>query len=318
MAECMVRMIITIIAMLGATPAVARQCALFPATGVQSITIITPDGRRDLTIFVPEQMNRGHSLPLIFDLHGSGSNGEQQAKVSGLRDLAATKGFIVASPDGATPLTGRPNGRAWNIPGVPLINGAPVPAGTPSDVDFIRAAIVQLTASGCVDSRRVYATGLSGGGRMSSYLGCALSDRIAAIAPVVGLRAGLPDKIDPTKPDPASCGPTRPVAVLAFHGTSDRVNPYLGGGTLYWRYDVPTALARWAALNGCANRPRSTRISAVVTRTTYGGCKQRGDVMLYLTEASEAGGGGHVWPKANGIDASALIVEFFARHVLRR
>lgn len=48
----------------------------------------------------------------------------------------------------------------------------------------------------CVDDDRVFATGYSGGGRMSSALACELSDTIAAIAPVAGLRAGRPSPVD--------------------------------------------------------------------------------------------------------------------------
>jgi len=50
-------------------------------------------------------------------------------------------------------------------------------AGDLDDVAFLGRAIDWLAAQGCVDRHRVYATGLSGGGRMSSWLGCVAAHR---------------------------------------------------------------------------------------------------------------------------------------------
>ena len=52
---------------------------------------------------------------------------------------------------------------------------------------------------------------------MTSTLACVLSDRIAAVAPVAGVR------------DPEGCEPTRPVPMIAFHGTADEYLAYEGG-----------------------------------------------------------------------------------------
>ena len=46
---------------------------------------------------------------------------------------------------------------------------------------------------------------------MSSLLACRLSGRIAAVAPVAGVRAGNP--------------------------AADDTNPYAGGGAAYWHYE---------------------------------------------------------------------------------
>ena len=102
--------------------------------------------------------------------------------------------------------------------------------------------IDHVAAQACTDSTRVYATGFSGGARMSSLLGCALGLRLAAIAPVSGLRA--PDR---------TCV-TRPVPVLTFHGLADPQNTYEGHvpGRAAWVESVPDALAAWAAHNACS------------------------------------------------------------------
>ena len=63
------------------------------------------------------------------------------------------------------------------------------PAGTRDDVQFLSHAIDVAGSVVCVDTKRVYATGVSGGGRMASQLACDLPDRIAAIAPISGVRS---------------------------------------------------------------------------------------------------------------------------------
>ena len=68
---------------------------------------------------------------------------------------------------------------AWNCCGYALKNGI-------DDVDFIRALIEGLQKRYAIDSKRMFATGLSNGAMMSYRLACELSDKIAAIAPVAG------------------------------------------------------------------------------------------------------------------------------------
>lgn len=84
----------------------------------------------------------------------------------------------------------------------------------------------------CIDLHRVYATGLSGGGRMVSHLACDAAGEFGAVAPVATLRL----------PDP--CPSTRAVPVLAFHGTAGPIDPYSGHGQAYWTYSVPEAARR--------------------------------------------------------------------------
>jgi len=67
------------------------------------------------------------------------------------------------------------------------------------------------------DERRVFVTGYSNGAFLASKLACVDADRIAAIAPVSGLR------------DPADCAPKRPVPAVTFHGTGDEWVAFTGG-----------------------------------------------------------------------------------------
>jgi polyhydroxybutyrate depolymerase len=129
-------------------------------------------------------------------------------------------------------------GYDWNVPNVPLVGGRPVPKGAANDVSFLEKSITYLESRYCVDAGRVFVTGVSGGGRMASQLGCDASTVIAAIAPVAGLRR------------PTPCPARRAVPVVAFHGTADPVDPYAGHGQRYWTYSVPEAAYSLCGL-GC-------------------------------------------------------------------
>jgi polyhydroxybutyrate depolymerase len=290
------------------------------SAGWHSISVQSGHRVRELQLYAPKQIQTGRALPLVFDLHGSFGYGMQQAKRSDLAAVAERHGFLVANPDGGIERTVPPRGHFWHLPGVPLIGNEPEPSGAPDDVQFISDAIDQISTTTCVDAHRIYATGFSNGGRMSSWLACHLADRIAAVAPVAGIRAGLASNLDPSRPDPGSCRPVRPVPIIAFHGVHDPVNLYAGGGFGFWGYSVDEALRRWAALDQCQGRPQKSVISAHVTEIRYGSCAAGSEVILYRIDASLAKGGGHVWPgssdDASGdeINASELIWEFFARH----
>src|SRR4029077_16852178 len=66
----------------------------------------------------------------------------------------------------------------------PYWNAAPVEVN--GDVAFIGRLLDHLESTMCIDTARVFSTGMSNGAQMSSLLACRLPERIAAIAPVSG------------------------------------------------------------------------------------------------------------------------------------
>jgi polyhydroxybutyrate depolymerase len=229
-------------------------------------------------------------IPLVLLLHGSTGTGMGMLRDSGLAATADRHGFIVMAPDGGIASGG---GYVWNIPGVPTVAGTLPPADARDDVGYLLGLVDRLVASGCVDGGRVYATGVSGGGRMASLLGCVSAHRLAAIAPVVGLRAGRPLASDPTRPDPATCRPDAALPVLAFAGDADTTNPIAGGGAPYWRYSQAAALQRWAELDGCA-RPYARDIGTGVYEQGYGACRNGSSVAVRVKRS-----GNHSWSVAD-------------------
>ena len=146
-------------------------CDLPHGPGVSSQRLMSGQRPRAYGLFVPRAYDGHLRLPLVLDLHGSGDSSAGQARNSGFETLGASEGFIVATLDAE-------DGR-WNVP---------VQDNRADDVAYVRDVIDHVAARVCTDERRVYATGFSGGGRMTSLLGCQLALRIAAIAPVSGLR----------------------------------------------------------------------------------------------------------------------------------
>lgn len=178
---------------------------------------------RRYLLHIPPGYQAGNPMPLVLNFHGYSSNAAEQESVSGMSVKADQAGFIVVYPEG----TGE--SQAWHF-----VRG---PEAT-ADLDFSRDLITYLEAQFSIDPARVYATGISNGAQMANYLGCNLSEVIAAIAPVSG---GYPPGLE--------CNPGRPVPVVAFHGTADRLIPYEGSRIL-----MPARqwAASWAARNAMA------------------------------------------------------------------
>ncbi len=304
-------------------PSAGQACVRTLPVGTSTVQVPFDGATYSVLVHVPDAPLT-KPLPLVLDLHGSNSNGIAQATLSDLDQVADDEAFLVANPTAGIALpttTPLPDGNwAWNVPGVPTTAGEFPPAGARDDVAFLAAVVDQLDDAGCVDDRRVFATGFSGGGRMASALACARPDLIAAIAPVSGLRAGRPEPSDVTHPDAASCQPGSPVAVVSFHGTADFVNPYNGSPDLRWGYPVELAANRWAGLNGCKRGPVSGVVSEHVTTLGWTQCDGRADVLLYTVQD-----GGHTWPDTDvdlsflgvtthEVNASRAMWDFFERH----
>jgi polyhydroxybutyrate depolymerase len=218
---------------------------------------------------------------LVLDLHGSGGTSAGQARNSGLEMLSARERFIVATLDAED--------RRWNVP---------VQDNRADDVAYVGDVISHVAARVCTDDTRVYATGFSGGGRMSSLLGCRLGSRIAAIAPVSGLRF------------PGPCN-GRPVPVLTFHGLADPQNTYDGhaaGRGEEWLESVPDALAGWARHNACKQDLILDDPPGPLSTMRYEGCSNGAEVRMIRID-----GLGHTWTKEE-VDTTGVMWQFFKSH----
>jgi len=260
-------------------------CGLSHESGVSLQRLTSRQRPRVYRLFVPPRYDGHERLPLVLNLHGSGATAADQASYSGLETLGVGERFLVASLQA--------EGSLWNVP---------VQTGRPDDVAYVSDVIDHVATQVCIDDTRVYATGFSGGGRMSSLLGCALGSRLAAIAPVAGLRF------------PAPCT-GRAVPVLSFHGLADTQNPYEGhapGRGAEWRESIPDALAGWAARNTCRTNVILDDPPGPLSTMRYEGCADGAEVRLIRID-----GLGHAWTR-DEIDTTVVTWQFFKSHRVSR
>jgi polyhydroxybutyrate depolymerase len=278
-----VMMSVSLTAQAQRAPAGPASCNLPHASGVQEQRFVSGERERAYRLFVPPGYDGRARLPLVLDLHPSGGTSTGQARISGFEDVAAREGFAVASLQA--------EGGRWNVP---------VDARRADDVAYVRDVIDHVAARLCTDLSRVYATGFSGGARMSSLLACKLDTRIAAIAPVSGLRW------------PAPCG-GRPIPVLTFHGLADAQNTYEGNAVARgaeWLESVPDALAGWAMHNGCRPDVILEDPAGPLSTMRYAGCRDGAEVRMIRID-----GLGHTWTKVE-IDTTGVMWQFFKNHRL--
>ncbi len=258
-------------------------CASAPASGSERLVLQSSGRTRTALLHVPPAP-AGAPLALLIAFHGYRGSGVQMEQESGFSKLADREGFAVVYPDA--------NGPAWALA-----------AGRTSDVSFTAELIALVNSRLCMDSRRVYVTGVSAGGGMAARVGCDLSDRVAAIAPVAGGYESLP-----------RCTPDRPVSVLEIHGAADRTVPYRGRSPNHAGAVLPYLLG-WVARDGCAAAPSKRRVAPRTLLYRWDGCAQSSEV-AHLRIA----GLGHVYPtplphRRRRISASDQIWAFVSGHL---
>ena len=261
----------------------SSSCDLPHSPGVSAQQLTSGQRSRTYRLFVPPGYDGRQPLPMVLDLHGSGGSSDGEASNSGFESIAAREHFIVATLDAVD--------RRWNVP---------VEPSRADDVAYVSDVIDHVASHVCVDETRVYSTGFSGGARMTSLLGCKLGSRIAAIAPVSGLRY------------PGPCA-GRQIPVLTFHGLADPQNPYDGhaaGRGEEWLESVPEALAGWARLDGCKGDPILEDPPGPLSTMRYEGCAAGTEVRMIRID-----GLGHAWTRKE-IDTTMAMWDFFKSHRL--
>lgn len=273
--------------------------------GTSTGTLVHGGRARSYELHVPVGYDATTSTPLLVSLHGQGSYGLQQILYSDVRALADREGFLVVAPDVAYPDTDQ-----WHT-GAAL---GDIPADTTvDDLGFVGRLLNSLEANLCVDSDRVFATGISSGAFMASALACRMPNRIAAVAAVAGSLF-----FD----DPAVCRSSRAVPVLAFHGSADRNVPFPAqtfqrSGP---RDSVVNHLRRWAlGRNGCTESTTVATLAPDVSLRQWT-CPPSGATKLVRIQ-----GGGHTWPGSpfevpslgpttQNVSATDMAWRFFTRH----
>jgi len=278
--------------------------------------VTVDDVERSFMLRLPRGYDPQHSYPVVILLHGMNQDADDMERLTRFDEVADKNGIITVYPfawhgrwnvgvraQERLPM-GMGPGRHRRYGGYPGGGGYPGSGGqqpsssepsedrrpTPADdLGFFNQLLDQLKSKVSLDESRIYAAGLSEGGFMSLRIGCALSDRIAAVAAV---GASMPKTM--------VCLPSRPVPLLMINGTSDPIVPY-GGGTEH-NLNLATISAEdsakaWAKIDRCGEKPEKDKIppkekGGTETKVdTYAGCQQNAQVVLY-----SAKGAGNTWP----------------------
>lgn len=246
--------------------------------------------QRSWVLHVPPAYDGSAPRPLVLDLHGLGSNEQQQRGISGIRAVADREGFLVVWPNGFE--------TAWN---------AGICCGNEEldDVAFLRDVVARTMDEASVDPQRVYATGLSNGGAMSHRLACDAADLFAAVVP-----AAFPLPFA----DFADCRPSRPIAVLTVMGLTDKLVPYDGAVFA----SAAETFAFWRDVNGCTG-DAVTVPYGVARCETFSSCNGGVDVGLCSVVAHAFPGvpfDGHVLYLNDQIDIAEEAWRFLSRFSL--
>jgi polyhydroxybutyrate depolymerase len=169
-------------------------------------------------------------------------------------------GAVVAFPEASLPLG---PGYEWDLQG---------------DVEYLRNVISELLANYPGADRRVCIAGMSGGARMASRFTSLHSESVQVLGAVAGLRAPAQSRLE------------HPVRVVAFHGTTDRLNPFAGSGTERWNESVPDAAAAWTRAMEIAGEP-TRHVTGHLTQISLGNPGEASVVTLFVSD-----GAGHTWP----------------------
>jgi polyhydroxybutyrate depolymerase len=262
---------------------------------------------RSYILYMPASVNRNQPIALVFVFHGGTGNAQSAIRMSGFNEVADQNGFIAVYPNGTGRLS-KDKLLTWN-------GGtccAYAQEKNVDDVGFVRAIVADLQLLANIDTKRIYATGLSNGGILTQRLACEAADLFAAIAPVAGT-LNFPQ-----------CNPSQTISVIEFHGTDDQHLPYNGGlgSKSLVNVDftsVQYSIEFWTSFNKCNSQPQTSSFDDV-QHEIWSGCLGSTSVELYTII-----GGGHAWPGGTGgwpgsdqptqtISASQLIWKFFSAH----
>ncbi len=274
-------------------------------------SIIVDGLKREFVTYIPQGIKFSDKSPVIISLHGRLGTASGQMRFADFRPIADKERFIIVCPQGID--------RSWNDG-----RGTPAFKKGINDVKFIDELITYILKTYNGDSTKVYVTGMSNGGFMSSRLACELNKRIAAIA-VVGASMDKDETYQPAKPMP----------VMYIQGTEDPLVPFAGGemkkgagGSIYGHEAV---LKKWASVDGCDNNPAVTTLPIIVNdgmsviREVYSNPSNNLKVIGYTIV-----NGGHTWPGGSqympkfvigpvtkNLNACDVIWEFFKQQTLK-
>ncbi len=190
-------------------------------------TLVVDGQEREFIVYVPAQVRDMDRAPVVFMFHGTGGDGEKFYAISQWREKADAENFIAVFPSalvhcyledrnrdgdftdaGELRVTSKWANGGPGSPRLPLCSPAELAMLTAEqlaladhpladDVLFVQEMLDFIGANYNADQKRIYASGFSNGGGMTSRLAVELPERFAAVAAAAGLLSISPHAVVP-------------------------------------------------------------------------------------------------------------------------
>lgn len=281
---------------------------------------------REYFVHVPD--NATGPLPVVFAIHGYSSTATGFQAAHDLNHHADQNGYMVVYPQGThwvVELDGGASFRptTWNTFG----EGEPKPDAGPmctpdatayacppgcgvcgpchwapctDDPGLFDKLLDAVEAEFETDNGRFYALGVSNGGMMVLRIGCDMSDRFAAVAPIVALL-----------PTEHSCAPEHDLPIMFLAGGMDetiRIDGLPGRDDPFMYTPLVDSAKEWAAAMQCEIGPEPWQNDlsnkAGLTCNAYSSCRVAGQEVVSCVDED----GGHRWPAQRPTGPSATCV----------
>lgn len=243
---------------------------------------------RSYQIYIPDTYSPNLSYPLVFVLHGGGGTAKGLIRTTKARfnQLAKQDNFIAIYPNGIE--------KSWN-------DGARDTIGVArklniNDVGFIERLIEKLNSKLSIDTKKIFACGISNGGFMAQRLAYELPDKIKGI----GVVAANLSKVQAEKEAPKIS-----TSVIFINGTDDPLVPYNGGQVTVFRKNrgeilsVVKSIQHWKEINHCTQKlnefsfpNKNEKDKSTAIKNTWINQKKPNIKVAAITVIN----GGHTWP----------------------
>ncbi len=289
---------------------------------MQQISFQYGEYQRDAFLFIPE----GHDkpLPLVVAIHGYTSTATGFQLAHGLNRHATDNGYAILYPQGMH-FKASWGGRvtSWNDEAANFATDTgpdrhcaadkdpyPMPpdckqmgpcgwTSCQDDVGYIEALLDKIQTRPEIDASKTYALGVSNGGMMVLRLGCNLSERFAAIAPIIGQLAPQFD-----------CTPSTSLPMIHLAGALDTTVTVDGSQTAdgFFYNSVAETTQTWATALSCNMNekpwPNLLAANGDMQCTQYTQCGDKGSAVTSCIAPKEA----HNWPAQGYLGAPATCV----------
>lgn len=214
---------------------------------------------RSYRVHTPKNYDPTVRYPVMVSFDGMEGSATRIQSYSGVDSLPVIAVYPEALP-------GNRGFTAWE--------GAPYAAEGTRDIQFVADLLETLPSQYCTDATQTFAVGMSNGGGFALLAGCALSDKIRAVASVSGAYY-------------RNCqNKGRTPSLMVVHSKADKQVPFLGSKPRKLP-ELPQWVERKASERKCQTSTQTNRGGALYYR--YYGCKDNSQLQFVVLSNQEHG-----------------------------